>query len=263
MATVTSLNYLFTAHEANISAKVDGFERALEQIAGRLRKGLIDLEMNSINGDPLSWQERLLQRQIVHLQVQIRGQLNNAGYPELVDKFMTAYDESALFGQQVLEAIGKSDALLQPMRPDTVKNLKQFDMTAFEEIGNNAIRELSKQLTLNALVGKKRSDVIESMNNVLDAQFTGKAELYADTALRSFDRTVNMQLWKAAGIGKYKYFGPKDNVNRPFCASHVGKTYPLAEIQKMSNGSAQFANVLVYGGGPRCRHTWTPQPEAN
>lgn len=86
-----------------------------------------------------------------------------------------------------------------------------------------------------------------------------KAVVHADRALRSFDRFVNNTLFQAAGITSYKYFGPNDNVTRPFCRDHVGKVYQLAEIKQMSNGSTRYGDVLLYGGGPRCRHTWTPQ----
>lgn len=250
MPTLTIRERLF-AHVDKMTAQVAGFRDGMAVIGDRF----ID-ELINIAGDN-SWQAQSLARQIAHIQVQLRGQLNQSGYSELAAKFVNNYDESELFARQILQELGKLSGQLVPMRPDTVKNLKAFDLTRFDEQGNGIIRSLSRELVLNTVGGKKRSDVIKSLTDEMDGQVE-QATNFADTALRSYDRFVNTEMFVGAGITHFRYFGPKDVSNRPFCREHVGKVYSLDEIKKMSNGSTRFGNVLVYGGGARCRHTWTP-----
>lgn len=243
---------LLTAHDQALDAKIAGFTETLQEIANTLKNALLDLD------GVFGTEPALIRKQIVHLQVELRGQLNAAGYPELIQEFVSGYDESLIFGRQILGAIGRADVQLDPIRQHTLVNLKQFDLSKFDEIGNSAIRELSRQVTLNTLVGVKRSQVINSMNAVLDGQFANQGALYADTALRSFDRFANSQLWAEAGIDRYRYLGPNDRTTRPFCRSHVNRIYTLAQIKAMNNGT-RYSDVLIYAGGPRCRHSWIPQ----
>lgn len=251
MASISTINFLTSQHIHQLDAQVAGLEEALTQIGNRLVDALIDLE--AANG----WQAQTTIRQIAWIQSQLRGQLNMLGWDELAGRFVNGYDEAALFGRQILEAIGHPSAQLVPMRADTIQNLRALDLAAFNEHGNQMIRVLSRELAYSTLVGKRRSDCIRSMTKAMDGQVK-QATVFIDTSLRAFDRTVNMQLWDEAGIERFRFYGPADNVTRPFCAGHVGKTYTLFEIKRMSNGSARFGNVLVYGGGPRCRHTWSP-----
>jgi hypothetical protein len=255
VATVHSLHYLFEAHQKNLITKFSGFESALDEIAAGWKELLLEVvpSLSPERGQALS-------RRIVSLQGQVRGMLNKMGYDELAKEFVTGFDESLVYGETLLANLGKPDVMLTKFRADTLKNLKAFDLSAFEEIGNASIRELSKQLTLNTLTGKSKAAVIADMEHVLGSQFKSKAVSYAETALWTFDRTSNMALWESAEIEKFMFSGPKDKLNRPFCKSHVGKIYILDEIKKMSNGSS-LPNALTYGGGPRCRHGWLPQPE--
>lgn len=50
------------------------------------------------------------------------------------------------------------------------------------------------------------------------------------------------------------YMGVLDNLTRPFCRQHVGKTYRLSEVKKMDNG--QGLDVVTAKGGYNCRHVW-------
>jgi SPP1 gp7 family putative phage head morphogenesis protein len=256
MAAFHSITSLYSAHISEMDAAVTGFEQGLAGIGRKLTNALID-----IAGDN-AWQSQSLARQITWIQSQLRGQLNVLGYDDLSARFVNTYDEAELFGRQILQTIGKPDAMLIPMRTDTVANLKRFDLSAFSERGNDMIRVLSRELTFNTLAGKKRSDVIESLKSAMDGQ-TSQATTFADTALRSFDRFVNTELWTSAGIKNYKYFGPSDNRTRPFCAARVGKVYTLAEIKKWNNGSDRFSNVMSFMGGPRCRHVLVPSVDAS
>ena len=256
MATVHSIAFLVESHIRSLDDRIAGFEEGLQEVADGLHDLLVDA-VPRLEGA----RRDLLLRQVVHLQSQIRGQLNKSGYSDLIEEFISGYDESEVFAKQILEALGHSSAMRVPMRADTLEQLKQFDLDAFEEFGADAVRQVGRELTLNTLVGKPRSAVIKACDAVLQGQFVGQGDVLADTALRSYDRTVCMADWQEAGITKFKYFGPADKKNRGFCRERVGKVFTLDQIKAISNGSAQFGDVLRYGGGPRCRHTWQPVVE--
>ncbi len=251
MAAVASLNPLLNAHQRYLAAKVNGFEQGLELIAKRLKDVLAEI----VYGDPVS--QKLMLRQVVHLQVQLRSQLNTLGYTQLAQEFVSGYVESDVYAMRVLGALGKSELILSPMLSTSLQNLRSFDLQAFEGFGNQAVQQISRELTLNVLVGKKRLDVIESLQNNLKVNFD-RAAMYADTSIRSYDRIATMGVWEEAGIDTFRYFGPSDLVTRPFCKSRVGKVYTIAQIKAMNNGSKVFGDVIRYAGGPRCRHTFQP-----
>jgi hypothetical protein len=252
MAAVSSLFTLFNANEQRLTASLDGFERGLTDVMRGLSNALIDTP----NWDYISG--KLGVRSIIHTQQQLRAELNQLGYDDLVQKFMTnGYVPSEVFAETIYGALGKSELNLVPMRSDILTQLKQYDFSQYQEFGNRAIQETSKQLVMNTIGGKKRSAVIKDIQESLGIK-VDQARVLADTSLRSFDRQCQWQTAKEAGADLFRYGGPKDLKNRPFCAEHAGKEYTGAQIAKMNNGQKQFGNVKLYMGGARCRHYWLP-----
>lgn len=255
MAAVETLAYLYDRHERGLTAALDGFDRGLLKVLDGLNRALLDLP----NWDQIS--ADLAIRQITHIQMQLRGQLNALGYDDLVRRFMTnGYDAAQVFSKTIFQALGKSELILSPMRQDIIRQLRDYDFTAFQEFGNRAIQELSKEMVLNVVGGKRRSQVIVDLKNNLDVKYS-QAQVMADTALRSFDRVCQMQTYQEAGVDTFKYAGPKDSKNRLFCSARVGKVFKLAEIKKWNNGSKQFSDCLRFMGGARCRHYLLGIPE--
>lgn len=253
MATVAAIHYLVQAHIRNLDNRISGFEEGLREIADGLHDLLVDIVPTL---DPVD--REVMLKQVVHLQSQIRSQLTTLGYSELVQDFISGYDESEIFSRQVLEALGRVDLIRVPLRPDTLQQIKQLDLATFEEFGANAVRRLAKEVTLNALVGKPRSAIIRSLDQVLDSKFVGQGATLADTALRQYDRTVTMSDWEEAGIDRFEYFGPRDNKNSEWCAERVGKIYTAAQVERMLNPAGRPAKI--HGGHPRCRHVFAPRP---
>jgi hypothetical protein len=54
----------------------------------------------------------------------------------------------------------------------------------------------------------------------------------------------------------FVYVGPRDQKNRPFCRTWVGKA--AVDPRKLDNG--QGLSVEDYCGGYNCRHSWAPTP---
>lgn len=103
----------------------------------------------------------------------------------------------------------------------------------------------------------------------------------ADTSATVFLRSVHergyarIEETQSAPL-RYRFYGPDDKLERPFChALHTGRgidrhdgkrhlfapastaadaSYTRDDIGKMSNG--QLPNVMLTGGGYRCRHQW-------
>jgi hypothetical protein len=55
---------------------------------------------------------------------------------------------------------------------------------------------------------------------------------------------------------RYRYSGPLDSRNRPFCRQleNADKAYSRAQIAAMDNG--MLPNVFLSCGGWNCRHVW-------
>ncbi len=91
----------------------------------------------------------------------------------------------------------------------------------------------------------------------------------ADTAIMTFYRTVNargfdvIQRDLPKQVLLYKYFGPKDVLNRPFCArlKAADRSYTRAEIDAMDNGLTPVGTVFTMAGGWNCRHLFILAPE--
>jgi hypothetical protein len=248
---------LVQAHLESLNSRISGFQDAINQI-GKEWKPLV----SSLVGELKTAEQRSALNQLQFLSGQLRGQLNSLGYTEIAKQIVTGYSDSvsysivagdfAKMGPQPIHSV---------VAPDTLLHIRELDLQAFEQIGNNAIRTLAKQLTLDTMVGVPRNKMLAAMDAVLDGEFIGKANLYVDTATRLVDRTLTMKTWKEAGITTFLYSGPKDKKNRDFCSERVGKTFTLAEISKMNNG--QSLPVLEFLGGWRCRHVLSPVQDPN
>ncbi len=243
---------LAQAHIEALDARIGGFQDALIEIADNW-KPLV----HSLVGDLSTPKNRSVLRQLQFLASELRGQLNELRFRELAKKIVTGYDDSVAYATNTVEVVLGEQAKLSPLKPGILKAARELDLSAYEQIGNNAIRVLAKHLALDVAVGMPRHKIIAALDKVLDGEFTNKAKLYIDTATRQFDRTVTMETWTEAGINRFEYFGPKDNKNRPFCEDHVGKVYTYDQILKMNND--QSLPVITYGGGWRCRHTFQPR----
>src|SRR5262249_41168603 len=76
------------------------------------------------------------------------------------------------------------------------------------------------------------------------------------TTRMAYSRVVHMEKAKRAGITKFLYVGPDDDITRPFCHEHVDQVFTAEEIARMDNG--QDLPVEIYCGGFNCRHHWRP-----
>ena len=105
--------------------------------------------------------------------------------------------------------------------------------------------------------GQTLSGMIDYFGSIADQlmDVSVKLQLFITSFFRKvlgmfyFNFEKSKELW-------YKYVGPADKKNRPFCAGIIvtGRVYRFSEIEEMDNG--QIPGVLENGGGYGCRHWW-------
>lgn len=81
-----------------------------------------------------------------------------------------------------------------------------------------------------------------------------KTEL--NTSLMAYQRVTHLEKAKKAGITKFLYVGPLDDVTRPFCEERVNKVWSVEEVESWDNGTDLPA--AIYCGGYNCRHHLRP-----
>lgn len=232
---------------------ISGFESGVDALSRQWRGEIVNLL--GTGGD--SAMARLAD--IRYTSNQIQGQLNRLGYQDLVSRFVSNYDGAMDRAAGALDVLGIRPQRLGTLDEKALAGLRSADYTYLLDIGETAARQVAHSVTLGVLGGAKLSDMVDQIGRSLDTRLKSYAATYAETALVSYTRRVNVDMWSAAGVDRLLYRGPKDVKNRPFCAEHVGKVYSLAEIDKMDNGDSQPKPVLYYGGGWGCRHVWSPE----
>lgn len=148
-------------------------------------------------------------------------------------------------------------------------NITDNDANILSAIKSNpkiTAKEISQALELDIDVVRSR---IESMQGAgllkgdigSDWQISKKGE----KAVQEQDVLLDISV-------KYKYSGPVDSKNRPFCSelmakSNAGRTWTRDEIDRIKNDQQYNRNAWIYRGGfytrkntddttPYCRHSW-------
>lgn len=85
----------------------------------------------------------------------------------------------------------------------------------------------------------------------------GRATTEARTQLAEFDRAVTAAAAEDAGAELFAYMGPKDAINRPFCAVLVDHVLTREQVGRLDNAQTVISPILS-GGGYNCRHNWSP-----
>lgn len=88
----------------------------------------------------------------------------------------------------------------------------------------------------------------DDFGNKLANQFNTEIK----TSLSGYSRAVNQQKASELGLDKFLYFGPDDDITRPFCQERVDRIWTQEQIDEWDNGTDLPANI--YCGGYNCRH---------
>ena len=172
------------------------------------------------------------------------GVLINDKYAETInsshDMYKSMYKKSFRFSEKSLNELNITKQL----------NLDQFNMLADKATTQltQGIIELQYGTATQSEIAQQLISTVENVTATIKAQ----ASTQVNTGLQGFFRQSNVKLADDAGINKYEYVGPDDEITRDFCVAHLGKVRTLEEWDSLSNG--QLSPVSTFGGGYNCRH---------
>lgn len=121
-------------------------------------------------------------------------------------------------------------------------------------------QELANIVTRSVLGQSTRQGLINELRKVT-GRSEGQAEKLFHDATMEHSRSVSHVMAKDRGYKHYQYFGPDDQITRPFCDRIIRGVYSEDEIAKMDNGQTGTGTVFTAGGGYWCRHHWRPVKE--
>ena len=198
-------------------------------------------------------------------------QLEEAGYSRLVEAFVGEFRGTLPFLQESLEVLGKQigqDWKLKLTAKDAslLAGVQANTVWALED----AMQAVSGQAIMRGLfgvAGLRFGALVELLTDKLETSI-GRARTVADTGMSTFYRTATDRAFQVIQkdvpdqVLQYRYSGPVDKLERPFCRhlTDVDKAYTREQIDKMSNG--QLPNVFLTGGGWSCRHQWIIDTQA-
>jgi hypothetical protein len=195
------------------------------------------------------------------------AEMDKAGYQRLVDAFVMEFRGTLPFLQETLELLGEQAG--QKWGTDlgfTTRDLSLLGATQANTVAalTGAIEAVAGQAVTRGLFGVAGLR-FGSLVEMLTARFEtsiGKARTIADTGMSTFYRTASERSFQIiakdlpAQVLKYRFSGPADLLERPFCRALTlaGKSYTREQIDAMDNG--QLPNTMITVGGWNCRHAW-------
>tara|TARA_R110000850_G_scaffold273813_1_gene410655 strand:+ start:41 stop:790 length:750 start_codon:yes stop_codon:yes gene_type:complete len=141
--------------------------------------------------------------------------------------------------------------------PSIISELQSMTFKGFEDLGQNYLDVVSKELYENTLVGTTFAQSVATIKASVNSELGRYASQSLHDSLMQFDATVNTKIAIDAGATEFKYYGPDDSVTREFCSKHVGKVYTKEEIIAEWSGSWAgkiSGDPFVVRGGYNCRH---------
>lgn len=243
---------------------IQGFEEHLRAVIAKAQAKLsgylaenLTLENGQIARTPANYRiMRTLDQKFISF-------LNEAGYESLINAFVNAFPSQQPFLQDTLDYIGQATGQTYGL-DFSVRDLNAFAafrlnaVSSLEAVAETAGRTAMQQALLS-IAGLKFTELVESLAEKFQASIP-RATTIAESAMTTFYRTMADTNFQKIEFGfkelQYRYSGPEDLKNRPFCHKLLMKDlgYTRDQIAQMDNG--QIPNVLISCGGWNCRHMW-------
>jgi hypothetical protein len=162
-------------------------------------------------------------------------------------------DEWEKVKEEFTETTGKK-ALLGAFTRKNLDALADDRLTFAAKTIETYVNDVRSVVLDTVVAGKqvKPTDILETAEGKTFANL--KTEI--NTTLMAYQRIVHQEKADKAGITKFLYIGPDDEVTRPFCQERVGGIFTQEEIDSWDNGQGLPANI--YLGGYNCRHQLRP-----
>jgi hypothetical protein len=193
-------------------------------------------------------------------------ELDHSGYTALVNAFVAQFPGHLPTISQMLEVISESSPTPLPKLDFTLSDLNLFKsvaVTSAQNIRTIIAAEASKAVSkvMFNLGGLPFKDMVNVIQNGFGVTLQS-ATNYADLAQSAFYRVALQTQYdkiqaRTKKILRYRYSGPRDERNRPFCAHLMAtpkQSYTKEEIDAMDNGTP--LPVWTFCGAWSCRHEW-------
>lgn len=140
--------------------------------------------------------------------------------------------------------------------PQAIRALQSDAVTSIYEYARDVASELQSVLKDSAIAKVKPNVLKQQILNATTKLSKSQVGSLMNTSLRNFSRATQAEMDRnlVPDTAEYRYEGPSDDRNRPFCAEWVGRVITKAELQTLTNDDGQSA--MIWGGGWNCRHTW-------
>ncbi len=262
--TPIALRGLTNAHNAAIDSLVSAFNDRVKDIVASasartlaILQARLDIEKGEIAAT--AGNAKVLRG----LQDLFREQMSKAGYDALVDAYVRQFNSQFRYFDELLaivapgrkvEFTGDDKAWLASLQSSSAESLKGVvDVAA----------SLAQQRVSFNVGGMPIADLAEVLAERFQMTLPAAARI-AETSVVVFQRSISergfadIEKGLAVGTVRYRYFGPQDKLERPFCRrlTESAKTYTRAEIDLMDNHQFPVGTCLVTAGGWRCRHVW-------
>jgi hypothetical protein len=262
-----NLEQIDKAHQTWIDSLVSSFEEQLTAILSAAKAKLQARLHGALKLDADGKLQRTAANSgvIRKLDGWFMAEMEASGLNHLVAEFTGQFPGQFQFFQQTLDYLS---AAMKTALPKI--DWSGTDRQVFASFAANTRDALAATVESTAAVARNRillsvgglkfSDLVVTLATALDRGVPAATSI-AETATSTFYRVIANQGYQKLdaefpGTVRYKFYGPLDKLNRPFCRHllEAAKSYTREEIDAMDNG--QIPNVFLSGGGWRCRHSW-------
>lgn len=242
--TETRLNRQATLRANSSEAQVESF---IERLKGFLQRNLAAI-LEGLRGDKVTAKEA------AKMLGGLESALQDAGLGERFEGLKALFrDEYDAVTEEFKDTTGKA-ALLSAFTRKNLDALVDVRLALAATFVTDYVGDV-RGAVLDAIVGGRKVDPREILENA-EGRTLGNLQTEIDTTLMAYQRILHFEKADKAGIDKFLYVGPDDEITRDFCQEHVGGIYTRDEIDAMDNG--QGLPVALYAGGYNCRHHWRP-----
>ncbi len=128
----------------------------------------------------------------------------------------------------------------------------------YKKLSERANRRLATEISAKLAAGEPVEEIAQVLRRKWQLPYNQLAATVRGVA-RASSRANAVLTAMSYGAQAFRYVGPRDELNRPFCADRVGKVFALGAVSKMKNDFGQAA--WLFCGGWNCRHYWEPVME--
>ena len=178
-------------------------------------------------------------------------------YLTAVDGIIREYPSVAASASTMLATYGA----FTEVDPKIITQLQNLTFQGFEDIGNEYIDVISKEVYQNTLTGRAFAESVKTIKEVAGGNMARYATQQMHDSLMQFDASINVAIGKEAGATKWKYVGRLIETSRPFCREHEGEVMTTERIEELWAGDwagKASGDPFIVRGGYNCKHRFRP-----